>query len=74
MKADSELCVVTMTPDGVAAAVIKGRLEAAGIPAMLRSYDLTSWLFPGGPSGFGAVEVMVSANRLAEAQRLIAGE
>jgi hypothetical protein len=74
MDFDPDLRVVTTTADGMTAAIIQGRLEAEGIPSMLRPAGLSSWLFPGGPSGFGAVDILVPANRLDEATQVLAEE
>jgi len=63
---------VTTTGDSVAAAVIKGMLEAHGVPVMLRSYGSAGWLFPGTPGSLGAMDVLVPADRLTEARRLLA--
>jgi hypothetical protein len=63
---------LTTTGDSVAAAVIKGLLEEAGIPVMLRSYGSAGWLFPGTPGSLGAMDVLVPVDRLAEGRRLLA--
>lgn len=63
---------LTTTGDGVVAAVIKGLLECGGVPVMLRAYGSAGWLFPGTPGGLGAMDVLVPADRLAEARRLLA--
>ena len=63
---------LTTTGGSVAAAVIKGLLEAAGVPVMLRAYGSAGWLFPGTPGGLGAMDVLVPADRLEEARRLLA--
>jgi hypothetical protein len=55
----------------VPASAIKGLLEAAGIPVLMRSAGSAGWLFPGTPGGGGAVDVMVPEECLAEAQKLI---
>jgi Putative prokaryotic signal transducing protein len=68
---DLDLRVVTTTPDGMLAAVLRGRLESAGIPTMARSYGAGGWLFPGGPSGFGPVDILVPASRLEEAEQIL---
>ena len=60
------------TPDSVVASIIQGMLESAGIPVMLRGSGSSSWLFPGTPGGMGPVDVLVPADRLAEAKALIA--
>ena len=71
MNDDPDLRVVTTTPDGVSAAVVRGRLESAGIPSMARSYGAGGWLFPGGPSGFGPVDILVPAEHLQDAERIL---
>jgi hypothetical protein len=62
---------LTTTGDSMAAAVIRGLLEAEGVPVMLRAYGSAGWLFPGTPGGLGAMEVLVPADRLDEARRLL---
>jgi hypothetical protein len=62
---------LTTTGDSMAAAVIKGLLEAEGVPVMLRAYGSAGWLFPGTPGCLGAMEVLVPADRLDEARRLL---
>lgn len=71
MNDDLDLRVVTTTPDGMLAAVLRERLESAGIPTMARSYGAGGWLFPGGPSGFGPVDILVPASRLEEAEQIL---
>ena len=56
----------------VTATAIKGMLESAGIPVLTRSAGSAGWLFPGTPGGGGAVDVLVPAECLREAQALIA--
>lgn len=63
---------VTTAADSVAAVVIKGLLDAAGIPVMLRAYQSAGWLFPGTPGSLGAMEVLVPAERLDEARQVLA--
>jgi hypothetical protein len=62
---------LTTAGDSMAAAVIKGLLEAEGVPVMLRAYGSAGWLFPGTPGGLGAMEVLVPADVLDEARRLL---
>ncbi len=38
---------------------------------MTRSAGMSGWLFPGGPTGFGAVDILVPASRLEEAERIL---
>ncbi len=68
---DRDLEVLTTTGDSVSGTLIKGLLEARGIPAMLRAYGPAGWLFPGTPGSFGAMDVLVPADRLDEARRLL---
>jgi hypothetical protein len=63
---------LTTTGDSVAAALIKGLLEAEGVPVMLRAYGSAGWLFPGTPGSLGAMDVLVPAERLDEARALLA--
>lgn len=63
---------VTTAADSVAAAIVKGLLDAAGIPVMLRAYQSAGWLFPGTPGSLGATEVLVPAERLEEARMVLA--
>jgi Putative prokaryotic signal transducing protein len=67
-----DLKQVTTAADIVTASVIKGLLESAGIPVLMRSSGSAGWLFPGTPGGGGSVDVLVPAECLAEAQELIA--
>jgi len=67
---------LTVADDGIAAALLRGLLEAEGIPVLLRNAGSASWLFPGSPTSLAPVEVLVPADRLEEAVRLLreAGE
>jgi len=67
-----DLVVVTVLPDIVSASSVKAMLEQADIPVMLRGSGSTSWLIPGTPGGVGPLDVLVPADRLAEAEELIA--
>ena len=67
-----ELVVVTVLPDIVSATAVKAMLDQVEIPVMLRSAGSANWLIPGTPGGAGPLEVMVPAERLEEARRLIA--
>jgi len=58
--------------DIVTASAIKGMLESAGMPVMVRSAGSAGWLFPGTPGSGGQVDVLVPQECLAEAQRLLA--
>ncbi|MBM3147827.1 MAG: DUF2007 domain-containing protein [Actinobacteria bacterium] len=63
---------LTTSADSVAAAVVRGLLEEAGIPVMLRAYQSAGWLFPGTPGSLGAMEVLVPDVRLEQARRVLA--
>lgn len=63
---------VTTAPDIVVAALIKGRLEEAGIPVMLRSHGAAGWLFPGTPGSGGAMDLLVPRVRADEAREIVA--
>jgi len=67
-----DLVVATVLPDIVAASSVKAMLEQADIPVMLRGSGSTNWLIPGTPGGAGPLDVLVPADRLAEAEELIA--
>jgi siroheme synthase len=67
-----DLVVVTVVPDIVSASSVKAMLEQADIPVMLRGSGSTNWLIPGTPGGAGPLDVLVPADRLAEAEELIA--
>jgi hypothetical protein len=67
-----ELKKATTVAGIVSASAIKGMLESAGIPVLMRSAGSAGWLFPGTPGSGGAVDVLVPAECLAEAQGLIA--
>jgi hypothetical protein len=67
-----ELVRATTAHDNVAACIIQGMLETAGIPVMLRLADSGAGLeFPATMGGPGPVDVLVPADRLDEARRLI---
>jgi hypothetical protein len=51
--------------------VVKGRLESAGIPAMLQ-YESISRAFPVTVDGLGEVRVLVTREREQEARELLA--
>ena len=71
MDDDLDLRVVTTAPDGMFAAVARGRLESQGMPTMTRSDGACGWLLPGGPSGCGPVDILVPADRLEEAEKIL---
>jgi hypothetical protein len=66
------LVPLTVVPDGVVASMMEALLREAGIAALLRGTESSSWLFPGGPVGLGAVQILVPEDRLVEARRLLA--
>jgi hypothetical protein len=67
-----DLVVVTVMPDIVSATAVKAMLDQAEIPVMLRSAGSANWLIPGTPGGAGPLEVLVPAERIEEARRLVA--
>jgi hypothetical protein len=69
---DDPLAVVTMVMGTFAADVIKAALEDAGIPAVTRGEQHSSWLFPGSGGGLGLVQVLVQTARLDEARAVLA--
>lgn len=71
MKAP-ELVVVYISAGPLAAEVIKGKLESAGIPAMLKSEARNT--FPFTIDGMGTVEVLVSKENEARARELVKGD
>jgi|GEM_PF-1411712 len=68
-----DLVEVYTTQGHLRANVIKSKLEAAGIPALL-SYDSASLVFGLTVDGIGEVRVMVSEQYAAEARRIVAEE
>ena len=66
-----EFVVVYTSMGPLAAEVVKGRLESAGIPAMLQ-YESISRAFPVTVDGFGEVRVLVTREREQEARELLA--
>ena len=69
---DEHLVVVTMVMGTFAANVIRAALEDAGIPAVTRGEQHSSWLFAGSGGGLGLVQVLVEAERLDEAKAVLA--
>ncbi len=65
----SELVVVYTSNGPLGAEVVKGRLESAGIPALLKSEAQSSFAFT--IDGMGTVEVLVSRAREQEARALL---
>jgi len=64
------LVVVYVSQGPLAAEVAKGKLEAAGIPALLR-YEAIGRVLGLTVDGLGKVEVLVNAEREAEARELL---
>lgn len=65
--------VVVYTSNGpLAAEVVKGKLESAGIPAMLKSEAIGTLPFT--IDGMGEVQVLVAADREQEAREVIEPE
>ncbi len=71
MKAnDRKALVVVYTSAGeLGAEVIKGRLESAGIPAILQSEAIS--VFPMTVDGMGAVKVLVAKEHEQQARELL---
>ncbi len=69
----SELVAVYTAQGHLPAHVIKSKLEAAGIPAML-SYDSASLVFGLTVDGIGEVRVMVRPEQAEEARKLLEEE
>ncbi len=65
-----ELVVVYQSMGMLGAEVIKGKLESAGIPAVLK-YESASTVFPVVGGGMGEVQVLVSKSREQEALDLL---
>jgi quinol monooxygenase YgiN len=73
-KPDTTDLVEVYTEQGhLRAHVVKSKLEAAGIPAML-SYDYASLAFGLTVDGIGKVRVMVRQEHAEEARRILAEE
>jgi hypothetical protein len=68
---EEHLVAVTMVMGTFAADVIKAALEDAGIPAMTRGEQHSSWLFAGSGGGLGLVQVLVERDRLDEARTVL---
>ncbi len=69
---EPELVVVYTSAGSLAAEVVKGRLESAGIPAMLKSEARNT--FPFTIDGMGQVEVLVSKQHEEQARELLKSE
>jgi hypothetical protein len=70
MGNEAGLVVVYVSQGPLAAEVAKGKLEAAGIPALLR-YEAIGRVLGLTVNGLGKVEVLVNAEREAEARELL---
>ena len=70
MGSEVGLVVVYVSQGPLAAEVAKGKLEAAGIPALLR-YEAIGRVLGLTVNGLGKVEVLVNAEREAEARELL---
>jgi len=70
MGSEVGLVVVYVSQGPLAAEVAKGKLEAAGIPALLR-YEAIGRVLGLTVDGLGKVEVLVNAEREAEARELL---
>ncbi|MCX7706576.1 MAG: DUF2007 domain-containing protein [Anaerolineae bacterium] len=68
-----QLVTVYRSQGILGAEVVKAKLEAAGIPALLK-YESAGLVLGLTVDGLGQVEVLVSADREAEATALIADE
>ncbi len=68
--ANEGLVVVYVSAGPLAAEVVKGRLESAGIPAALK-YESVGTVFPVMVDGLGQVEVLVPKEREREARELL---
>ncbi len=67
--AKDELVVVYTTQGAMRAEIIKSKLEAAGIPAMIRSESQS--VIPMTVDGIGKAEVMVTKAREQEAREVL---
>jgi hypothetical protein len=72
VSGDADLVVVASPPDGVGGSIVASALESAGIPVTVRGDAHSGWLFPGAGGGFGAVQVLVPREFLAEATAILA--
>jgi len=70
MDGEADLIVVYTSQGPLAAEVAKSKLEAAGIPALLR-YEAIGRILGLTVDGLGQVEVLVSATHEAEARELL---
>jgi hypothetical protein len=70
MEDETDLVVVYVSQGPLAAEVAKSKLEAAGIPVLLR-YEAIGRVLGLTVDGLGQVEVLVSAEREAEARELL---
>ncbi len=66
---EPDLVVVYVSAGPLAAEIVKGKLESAGIPAMLKSEARNT--FPFTIDGMGQVEVLVSKDHEQQARELL---
>ena len=66
-----ELSVLCTVQGTVAATAVEGALKEAGIPSTTRGSGSAAWLFPGASGGLGSVDVLVPADVLDEARRVL---
>jgi hypothetical protein len=71
--ANDALVSVYVSNGPLAAEVVKGRLESAGIPAMLK-YESINRVYAVTIDGLGQVQVLVQKEREQEARELLAEE
>ena len=71
MQKNKELVVVYTTHGALRAEIIKGKLESAGIPAIIRAESQN--VIPMTVDGIGKAEVLVSKEREQEARQLLRG-
>lgn len=63
---------VVFQGDAVEANLVKGRLEASGIPASLRDENIATMLpLQGAPAGFGAAQVVVRSAEADAARKVL---
>ena len=69
MQKNEELVVVYTTQGALRAEIIKGKLESAGIPAIIRAESQN--VIPMTVDGIGKAEVLVSKEREQEARQVL---
>jgi hypothetical protein len=69
MNKDEELVVVYTTNGALRAEIVKGKLESAGIPAIIRAESQN--VIPMTVDGIGKAEVLVARAREAEARAVL---